>query len=150
SGQTTGSPVNVVLGNGDGTFQSPQTYAVGDQIQSSTPTFVPQGVVLADLDGDGKLDVAVGESGNGTVGSTLTVLLGHGDGTLVAPRLSTQATPEVPLLSGGDEVTVATADLRGVGRTDLIGGGIDGITVHLRNSDGSYATPVTYGLNGRV
>jgi FG-GAP-like repeat/FG-GAP repeat len=150
SGQTTGSPVNVVLGNGDGTFQAPQSYAVGDQIQSGTTNFVPQGVALADLNGDGKLDVAVAESGAGTVGSTLTVLLGHGNGTLAAPLLSTQTLPEVPLLSGGDEVEVATADLRGIGRTDLIGGGIDGITVHLRNSDGSYATPVTYGLNGRV
>jgi hypothetical protein len=148
NGGAEGRPVNVLLGNGDGTFQRPKTYAVGDQ--SFTYGFVPQGVELGDFNGDGKVDVAVGASGSGTVGSTLTVLLGHGDGTLAAPLLSTQTEPEVPLLPGGDEVAVASADLRGNGRIDLIGGGIDGVRVHLRNSDGSYAAPVTYGLGARV
>ena len=150
SSPSQGGAVNVVLGNGDGTFQLPKTYAVSTPSDTSSG-FSPLGVVLADLNGDGNLDVAVGESGSGTVANRLTALLGSGDGTLAGPLLSTQTQgPAVPLLRGGDEVAVATADLRGNGRTDLIGGGIDGISVHLRNSDGSYAAPVTYGLGGRV
>ena len=146
-----GSPVHVLLGTGLGTFEPQTAYAVGEDVSFSLQNFAPQGMVLGDFNGDGKVDVAVGESGSGAVGNTLTVLLGHGDGTLAAPILSTERYgPPVPLLPGGDEVAVATADLTGDGRTDLIGGGIDGVTVHLRNSDGSYAAPVTYGLNGRV
>ncbi len=57
-----------MLGNGDGTFQAPVAY--------KNATYA-QAVAIGDIDGDGKLDVAVGRS----VGS-VPVLLGNGDGTL--------------------------------------------------------------------
>ena len=60
--------IAVVLGNGDGTFQS-----------AGTPfplSFSPGSVEVADLNGDGKLDlVAVDFSGS------VAILLGNGDGT---------------------------------------------------------------------
>ena len=60
--------VSVFLGNGDGTFQSPVTYAVGTD---------PTAVTVGDFNGDGKLDLAVANYGSNTV----SVLLGNGNGT---------------------------------------------------------------------
>src|SRR5439155_1512105 len=54
-----GSPVAVLLGNGDGTFQPAVNSGPGG------------GPVVADINGDGKLDLVTGGS----------VLLGNGDGT---------------------------------------------------------------------
>jgi hypothetical protein len=59
----------VLLGNGDGTFGSPALYTVG-----VTPWAAP----IADFDADGKMDVGVA---NG-VNTTVSILMGNGDGTL--------------------------------------------------------------------
>ena len=63
--------VAILLGKGDGTFQSPVSYPVGE---------LASFVTAADLDGDGKLDLAVTNTGDNTV----SVLLGKGDGTFGA------------------------------------------------------------------
>src|SRR5437879_4782176 len=58
--------VAVRLGNGDGTFQSAVEYAAGTNLNS---------VAVGDFNGDGKADLLV-------AGSTVSVLLGNGDGTV--------------------------------------------------------------------
>ena len=58
----------MLLGNGDGTFEPQVTYAVGSG---------PDAIVAGDFTGDGRLDLAVVNSGDNTV----SVLLGNGDGT---------------------------------------------------------------------
>src|SRR2546423_809276 len=60
--------VSVLLGNGDGTFQPAQTYAV-----DVGPAFV----AIADFNRDGKPDLAIANTTAGTV----AVLLGTGNGT---------------------------------------------------------------------
>ncbi|MGB6386309.1 MAG: FG-GAP-like repeat-containing protein [Terriglobales bacterium] len=61
--------INVLLGNGDGTFQAP----------ISTPSPIqPYALTSGDFNKDGKLDIAV--SGWGT-GDSLTIFTGNGDGT---------------------------------------------------------------------
>jgi hypothetical protein len=56
----------ILLGNGDGTFQSPIQYAIGSN---------PVSVAVADVNGDKKLDLIVANSGSNNV----SVLLGNGD-----------------------------------------------------------------------
>src|ERR1700733_7492061 len=60
--------VSVLLGNGDGTFQTKLDYTTGE---------APQAVAIADIDADGKLDLITANLD----ASTISVLLGNGDGT---------------------------------------------------------------------
>jgi hypothetical protein len=63
-----GDDVSVLLGNGDGSFQSATAFAVGE---------VPSSVAMADLDGDMIPDLVTANRFSGDV----SVLLGNGDGT---------------------------------------------------------------------
>ena len=79
--------VSVLLGNGDGTFQAPVSYAAGVS---------PVSVAVGDLNGDGKPDLAVANSGSDDV----SVLLGNGDGTL--PGRGRPTPPATaPVVGGG-------------------------------------------------
>jgi hypothetical protein len=53
-----GNVVSVLLGNGDGTFQAAQTFAVGQ---------VPAAVATGDFNGDGLLDMVVANRMDATV-----------------------------------------------------------------------------------
>jgi hypothetical protein len=96
--QTNGvSTVSVLLGNGDGSFQAPVTYAVGN-----SPVFM----TTADLNGDGKLDLAVVNRGY----DNLQILLGNGDGTFQ---------PAVNYAVGSGPTAVVAGDFNGDGKPDL-------------------------------
>jgi len=69
------STLSVLIGNGDGTFQSPANYALPSYYRGSSP-------VVADFNGDGKLDLAVADQDS----ADLLIFLGNGDGTFQAAQ----------------------------------------------------------------
>ncbi|MFO0579726.1 MAG: VCBS repeat-containing protein [Polyangia bacterium] len=84
-----GDRIGVLLGNGTGGFRSLTTFG------SLGP---PQGLALADLNADGKLDVVAAQD---ELSASLIVMLGNGTGGLGAPT-ALAASP-------GDAVAVADA-----------------------------------------
>ncbi|MGH9702725.1 MAG: FG-GAP repeat domain-containing protein, partial [Candidatus Acidiferrales bacterium] len=68
--------LSILLANGDGTYQDSLTYSLGSDL--SPP-------IVADFNGDGKLDLAVASSHDDTV----SILLGNGDGTFQSPLIFT-------------------------------------------------------------
>jgi hypothetical protein len=99
--------VAVLVGNGDGTFQPAVAYGSGG-------TF-PFSIAVADVNGDGRLDLLVANfcadlpcSQKGLLG----VLLGNGDGTFQSA--ATYAT------GGYDTYWMAVADVNGDGKPDLL------------------------------
>ena len=101
-------------GNGDGTFRSNLTASLN---------FAPTDIELADLDGDGRKDVAVA-----TDGDYLTVALTAPDG-----GFSRVLRDEVFPLAA----RLAFADFNGDGRADAL----DDDGIHLGNGDGTFRTP---------
>ena len=118
------SGISVFLGNGDGTFQGPVQYPVAN--------LVPYPLTVADLRGDGKLDLLTGSSGNGG----LSVLLGNGDGTFQAA---------VSYGTGLWPYSIAVGDFNGDGKPDVVMAVIDGnLNLLLGNGDGTLQTATRY------
>jgi hypothetical protein len=124
--------VSILLGNGDGTFQAPAVYPVG---------LNPNGVALGDFNGDGNLDIAVADGGSGDTTSGIktntdvAVLLGKGDGSFK---------PASFFAAGNDPESIATADLNGDGKLDLV---VDGYYSNYLmtlpgNGDGTFRAPI--------
>src|SRR5262249_16468317 len=119
----------VFLGNGDGTFQTPVHYAVND----------PLGVAVADLNGDGKLDVVVTDFNSlaTTFGGGVSVLFGNSDGTFQPP---------VFYNTGKNPTAVAISDLNGDGKPDLVVTDVTSgnLSVLLNTGAGVFAAPVQF------
>jgi hypothetical protein len=92
-----GGCANLLLGNGDGSFQPPVGLNAGSD---------PLSVAVADLNGDGKPDL-IFENFAGSV----NVLIANGDGTFQSP---------VSYSSGGYGSTATVADVNSDGKPDLI------------------------------
>jgi Ca2+-binding RTX toxin-like protein len=90
--------VSVLLGNGDGSFNSQSTFAVGNDPRYS--------VAIADFNADGKADLATANYGSGDV----SVLLGNGNGSFKAQQT---------FAAGSNPSSVVAGDFNRDGQVDL-------------------------------
>jgi hypothetical protein len=118
----------VLLGNGDGTFQSGK---------ASTGVYYPESVVAGDFNGDGKLDLAI-SSADSAPSPDVSILLGNGDGTFQPPRVA---------FSGLG--ILAAADLNGDGKLDLVFSGSI-IEIYDGNGDGTFSNTRSYRGGGSL
>ena len=122
--------VTVLLGNGDGTFRAPVSYAV---------PFNPETIVIGDFNGDGNPDIVV-TGGDNLSEELVSMLPGNGDGTFGPPVNFRTGIPLGALMVG---------DFNGDGKADLVSLGNFGLTVYLGNGDGTFrgpfaSTPASY------
>lgn len=122
-------PVYLSLGNGDGTFQTQSVVA--------TEFDHPYDTAIADVNGDGSLDLVVANTGQTGASNTVSVLLGNGDGTFQQ---------RADYLTGNSPFAVAAADLNGDGELDLATANADSdsVSVLLGNGDGTFQAQTTY------
>jgi hypothetical protein len=119
-----GHTASVLLGNGDGTFQSQVDYATGRS---------PTSIITGDFNGDGKLDLAIADFAVAKV----SVLLGNGDGTFQA---------HVDFATGTNPGGITTTDLNGDGKLDLAVANLadNTVSILLGNGDGTFGPHIDY------
>ena len=114
-GYGTGNTVSVLLNRGDGSFEPRRDYTISDG---------PISVAIADLNRDGKLDLATANPGG-----TVSVLLNTSEGSFQAIDYETGVAP----------ASVAIGDLNGDGKPDLATANRSGtVSVLLNRGDGSF------------
>lgn len=107
--------ISVLLGNGDGTFQTNHI------LRSGWGAF---GIAVADFDNNGTVDlVATNTSGAGIEGNTVSVFLGNGDATFQPPRNYSSY--------GGSPGKVIATDFNGDGSIDVVIGNGYGYTPNI-------------------
>ena len=121
----------VALGNGDGTFQSPN-FAVADLGYNQGWRVGQDPRYVIDVTGDGKADV-VGFDDDG-----VWVALGNGDGTFQPPSLVLADFNSAHGWDGTRHLRIL-GDLNGDHRGDIIGFGDAGVYAALSNGDGTFA-----------
>ena len=127
----TANTISVLINTGSG-FNTKVDYTTGVDSRD---------VVVANLNTDTNLDLAVANDG----GDTISVLLNDGDGTFDT------TTGDGTYTTGDQPYQLTTADISGNGNQDLIvtNYNVDTVSVLLNNGDGTFQNKVDYtGSNG--
>jgi len=128
---TNHATVGVLLGNGDGTFQTTIPYDSGG--------FFARSLAVGDVNRDGKLDLLVSICSDANC-ATVSVLLGKGDGSFQPPLFSAGGL-------NGSPMTIA--DVNGDGKPDLLMASA-GTTIGVMrgNGDGTFKPALSYSSGG--
>jgi hypothetical protein len=127
-GVSTGG-VSVLLGDGTGAFRLQGTFDVG---------LSPSAITTDDFNGDGRVDLAVADAGDGNE----SILLGNGDGTFQAQQ--TYALSAAPS-------AIAGGDFNGDGRPDLAVANPTAHSVSVLLGDGQgFVSPGAYITNPKA
>jgi hypothetical protein len=128
------STVSVLLGNGNGTFQTQTPYDAGVQ---------PLSVAVGNFNGDGCPDLAVASEGPGNGSGSVSVLLNKCDGTGTFQSAQT-------MTMGGRPYSVAVGDFNGDGCPDLAVANFNSNTVSVLpnkcDGTGSFGTATPYNV----
>jgi hypothetical protein len=123
--------VEILLGNGDGTFQPPTMLNAGDE---------PFPITVGDFNGDGKLDFAVTDFDSGVY-----LFLGEGDGSFRTPTQISAGLNPCAIVAADFNVDgkldLAVADTHDPSNTDN-----GGVSVLLGNGDGTFQPAMFYTL----
>lgn len=123
--------VDISIGNGDGTFN------ISTSITPSNSNAAIRGIALADLNGDGKLDVV---SNSFASPGAQSVFLGNGDGTFNAPR---------SYIAAGNPNDMIIFDANGDGIPDIATASqSQSAGIMIGNGDGSFKANITYIVAG--
>jgi hypothetical protein len=119
------SSVSILLGNGVGTFTPFVDYPMDGATLS---------IASGDFNGDGHLDLAIGNIGLGVV----SILLGSGDGRFAAPVNYDFG------IGNFVSTDLVAGNFNGLGNLDLAACGGGNVSILLANRNGTFQAPVIY------
>ncbi len=128
--------VSVFIGKTNGTFNPAVDYAAGTS---------PRSLAIGDFDGDGRADLAVANYGTFVgsqfTNSSISILLGNGNGTFQAP---------VTYLAGEGPLSLVATNFNDDAALDLAVANDRSmnVSVLIGNGNGTFAPPVSYATGG--